>query len=172
MKIIKFNRKYYKQVNDIYKNSFPKEERYISLNKMLMTKDTKLYCLVNQEEVYGIIYLIEYHQMIFILYLAINTKIRSKGYGSYILKWCLDTYKELNIEEVNESKIDYEIRKKRQNFYLKNGFFDTDYMSIEDTQNFNILCNHKEINIENYKALDKFVAKVLNEPISNIIKKE
>ena len=28
VKIVKFNNKYYKQVNEIYKTSFPKEERY------------------------------------------------------------------------------------------------------------------------------------------------
>lgn len=51
MKVIKFNKKYYKIVNSIYKKSFPKEERYISLNKMIKTKDTELYCLVDKEEI-------------------------------------------------------------------------------------------------------------------------
>lgn len=37
--------------------------------------------------VLGIIYLIHYKDMIFILYLAVNEEIRSKGYGSYLLKW-------------------------------------------------------------------------------------
>ena len=170
MKIIKFNKRYYKQVNNIYKESFPKEERYISLNKMIKSKDTELYCLINKEEVYGIIYLIKYKEMIFILYLAINLKIRSKGYGSYLLKWCLEKYNEkevyLNIEEIKEN----ETRKKRQKFYLKNGFYMTDYISKEDMQNFNILCNHKNMEIENYIELDKFVAQILDEPVSNIAK--
>ena len=175
MKIIKFNKKYYKQVNNIYKESFPKEERYISLNKMIKSKDTELYCLINKEEVYGIIYLIKYKEMIFILYLAINSDIRSKGYGSYLLKWCLEKYNEkevyLNVEEIKEDKKDYETRKKRQKFYLKNGFYMTDYISKEDMQNFNILCNHKNMKIENYIELDKFVAQILDEPVSNIVKK-
>ncbi len=174
MKVIKFNRKYYKQVNRIYKESFPKEERYISLNKMVKNKDTELYCLVNKEEVYGIIYLIKYKQMIFILYLAINSEIRSKGYGSYLLKWCLNIYKEkdiyLNIDEVSKNKKDYEMRKRRQKFYLKNGFYMTDYISKEDMQSFNILCNRENIKIEDYMELDKFVAQILDEPVSNIIK--
>ena len=175
MKVIKFNKKYYKQVNKIYKESFPKEERYISLNKMIKNKDTELYCLINKEEVYGIIYLIKYKEMIFILYLAINPEIRSEGYGSYLLKWCLNKYNEkdiyLNIDEIKENKKDYETRKKREKFYLKNGFYMTDYISKENTQNFNILCNHKIIKIEDYMELDKFVAQILDEPVSNIIKK-
>lgn len=176
MKIIKFNKNYYKQVNNIYKQSFPKEERYISLNKMIKNKDAELYCLVNKKEVYGITYLIKYKEMIFILYLAINPEIRSKGYGSYLLKWCLNKYNGkdiyLNIDEVNENKKDYEIRKRRQKFYLKNDFYMTDYISEEEMQNFNILCNNKTVKIEDYIELDKFVAQSLNEPISKIIKND
>ena len=174
MKVIKFNKKYYKLVNTIYKKSFPKEERYISLNKMIKNKDMELYCLVNKEEICGIICLIKYKEMVFILYLAINPEIRSKGYGSYLLNWCLKKYNEkdiyLNIDEVNENEKDYEIRKRRQKFYLKNGFYMTDYISKENGKNFNILCNNEIIKIEDYMELDKFVAQILNEPVSNIVK--
>lgn len=91
-KIIKFKYKYYKQVNNIYKSSFPIEERYLSLNKMVKNKETALYCLVENETVLGIIYLIFYKDMVFILYLAVSNEIRSNGYGSYLLKWCLGKY--------------------------------------------------------------------------------
>ena len=111
--------------------------------------------------------------MIFILYLAVNTKIRSNGYGSYLLRWCLEKYKDkkiyLNIEEVKKEFEDYETRKRRLNFYLKNGFFYTNYISKEDSGNFNILSNNLEIDINQYKMLDKIVAEVLNEPISEIV---
>lgn len=46
----------------------------------------------------------------------------------------------------------------------------TDYISEEDMQNFNILCNNKIVKIEDYMELDKFVAQILNEPVSNIVK--
>ena len=111
--------------------------------------------------------------MIFLLYLAINTEIRSKGYGSYLLKWCLRKYKDkkiyLNIEEVKEDFEDYEIRKRRLDFYLKNGFFLTKYISKEEFENFNILSNNLEIDINRYKILDKVVAEILDEPVSNIL---
>lgn len=112
--------------------------------------------------------------MIFILYLAVNTDNRSNGFGSYILKWCLNKYMDkdiyLNIDEVKEDANDYEVRLKRLNFYLKNDFFITSYISKEENESFNILSNKKEIDIEQYKELDKFVASILEEPISNIVK--
>lgn len=174
MNVLKYKKIYYKQVNEIYNNSFPKEERYISLDEMINKSNTELYCLIDGDSVLGFIYLIFYKDMIFILYLAVNSKIRSKGYGSYLLKWCLERYKDkriyLNIEEVKEGLEDYEIRRKRLNFYLKNGFYITDYISKEEAENFNILSNNIKININEYIMLDKVVADILGGPISNIIK--
>lgn len=173
MEVVKYKKIYYKQVNQIYEKSFPLQERYINLNKMIKSSNTKLYCLIDKEIVLGFIYLIYYKDMIFLLYLAINTEIRSKGYGSYLLKWCLRKYKDkkiyLNIEEVKEDFEDYEIRKRRLDFYLKNGFFLTKYISKEEFENFNILSNNLEIDINRYKILDKVVAEILDEPVSNIL---
>ena len=76
----------------------------------------------------------------------------------------------LNIDEVKEDVNYYEVRLKRLNFYLKNDFFITSYISKEENESFNILSNKKEIDIEQYKELDKFVASILEEPISNIVK--
>lgn len=163
MKIVKFEEKYYNQVSEIYEKSFPIEERYITLDRM-----------INEEDVLGFVYLIFYENMIFILYLAVNTTNRSNGYGSYILKWCLNKYMDrkiyLNIEKVKKDVKDYETRLKRLKFYLKNDFYITNYISKEETESFNILSNNKEIDIEQYKELDKFVASILDEPISNIVK--
>lgn len=173
MKVVKYTKKLYTQVNEIYEKSFPLEERYISLSKLIASNNTELYCLVDNEIVLGIIYLIYYKDMVFILYLAVNTEVRSKGYGSYLLKWFLEKYGNrkiyLNIEEVKEDCEDYEIRKRRLNFYLKNGFFITNYISKEESGNFNILSNNIEIDINEYKILDKIVAEILDEPISNIV---
>ena len=60
MEIVKFRNKFYKKVNDIYKKSFPKDERYLSLNNMIRADSTDLYCLIENDNLYGIIYLGEY----------------------------------------------------------------------------------------------------------------
>ena len=173
MRVIKYESIYYKQVNDIYEKSFPQEERYITLDKMVQSQNTDFYCLIENNQILGMIYLIFYKEMIFILYLAVNTEERSKGYGSYLLKWCLQKYRDkkiyLNIEEVRENTKDYETRKKRLKFYQNNGFYITNYISKEDIENFNILSNCREIDINEYKILDRVVAEILDEPISNIV---
>jgi len=172
MNIVKFKNKYYKEVNSIYKESFPKEERYISLNRMIKSDNTDLYCLIEKEIVCGIIYLIKYESTIFILYLAVNSNKRANGYGSYMLKWCLDQFNNykifLNIEEINDKKPDFETRKRRLKFYLNNGFYLTNIISKDENEKFHVLSNQKKINVNEYIKLDNYVAKVLNEPFSDI----
>ena len=173
MKIVKFNNKYYKKVNDIYRQSFHKNERYVSLNKMIKLNNTELYCLIEKENVYGIIYVIKYKASIFVLYLAVNSKNRSKGYGSYLLRWCLNHYKNykiyLNIEEINNEKPDFEIRKKRLEFYLNNGLYLTNIISKDDKEIFHVLSNQSKINLEEYIELDNYIAEKINENFSEII---
>lgn len=175
MKVIKYKSIYYTQINDIYEKAFPQEERYITLNEMIQKPNTELYCLIDDNnKVLGILYLIFYKDMIFILYLAISNDNRSKGYGSYLLNWCLQKYNDkkiyLNIEEVKDNVEDYEIRRKRLRFYENNGFYITNYISKEDNENFNILSNNREIDINEYKVLDGVIAEILDEPISDIAK--
>ena len=175
MEIVKFKFKYYKQVNRIYKNSFPKEERYQSLFSLIChtyRKKANLYCLLEEDMVIGFIYLIQYENMLFILYLAVDEKKRSGGVGSYLLNWCQSTFQNkiiyLNIEEVNDKFKDNEIRKKRLNFYLRNQFYLVDYLSCEEEGNFNILSNQKIFDKAKYEKLDMAVAKLLKEESSEI----
>ena len=101
--------KYIKQINEIFISSFPIEERYIDVNDMIKKKNTNLYSLIEDNKAIGMIYLIEHRDMIFILYIAVDSNIRSEGNGSFILNWCLNEYKSkkifLNVDEVN---IDFE----------------------------------------------------------------
>ncbi len=173
MKVINYKKEYYEQVNNIFEKSFPIEERYKTLNELIKSPNTQLYCLIDNDNVIGFIYLIIYEDMIFILYLAIDNNYRSKGCGSFLLKWCLENYSDktiyLNIEEVDTHFKDYKTRKKRLDFYHKNGFYLTKYLSEEEKIKFNILSNKLEINLNRYKLLDKKIAEVLDEPASNIV---
>ena len=46
MDVVKYKSIYYTQVNEIYEKSFPQEERYITLDKMIQSQNTELYCLI------------------------------------------------------------------------------------------------------------------------------
>lgn len=175
IKMEKFKLKYYNDVKRIYTNSFPEEERAnFKLLIFNLLRNCELYVLTEKDSVCGFIYLINDNNMTFILYLAIDNSKRSKGYGGYILNWCINYKKDkviyLNIDELNEKFDDIEIRKKRLNFYLKNGFYLTDYLSVEEKCNFNIMSTSKTLDIDSYIKLDERIAKVLLDKKSSIEK--
>lgn len=163
--IRKFRIKDWKKVSKIYKQSFPKEERFsfLLLYFNCIRKNSNLFVYEINHQIQGFIYLIFYQNMIFILYLAIDKNHRKQKYGSKLLNWCQNYFSNvtfyLNIEEINPEFLDIEIRKKRLHFYLKNHFYLSEYLSIEKGGNFNILSSSKIIDIDQYKKLDKKISK-------------
>ena len=179
MEIIKLRYGYYNQAKNIYTESFPKEERYLSFKELAnnaMMDNAQMYCLIDEDVVQGLIYNIIYEDMVFVLYLAVNFKSRHKGYGSKLIQWCLENYEGksiyLNIDEVDKRFKDYDIRVKRLNFYLKNGFKMTDYLSVEEGCNFNILSNTGDLDLDKYIKLDLEVERILKDKPSKIVKRE
>ena len=71
-------------------------------------------------------------KMIFIMFLAVDESLRTKGYGSAILKEIKNRYPDkkimVSIEPCNDSAPDIEERKRRKAFYRKNGYGETGYM--------------------------------------------
>ena len=71
-------------------------------------------------------------KMIFIMFLAVDESLRTKGYGSAILKEIKNRYPDkkimVSIELCDDSAPDIEVRKRRKAFYRKNGYGETGYM--------------------------------------------
>ena len=71
-------------------------------------------------------------KMIFIMFLAVDESLRTKGYGSAILKEIKNRYPDkkimVSIEPSDDSAPDIEVRKRRKAFYRKNGYGETGYM--------------------------------------------
>lgn len=176
LRINKIKIKDFKRVKKIYYSSFPKEERFPIFLLMfnLLKKSCKLYTLIDKENVVGFIYCITYENMIFILYLAVDESSRGKGYGKYLLRKFTQENKEkdiyLNIDKIDEKFSDIDIRKKRLKFYTENGFYLTDYLSLEENVDFNILSTRKNIDVIKYKKLDEKIAKLFCDKKSNIVK--
>ena len=91
----------------------------------------------------GFSYLIHNNNITFILYLAIDTSIRSKGYGTKILSLISNNKQNnniiLNIETVSNKYVDYKQRLNRQKFYFKNGFVDTKYKLVDSGNIYDVL---------------------------------
>ena len=116
-------------VANLYLSAFPSNERPpiewyfravygIDNNQILVFYDNKEYI--------GYAHLCFYQDIIYICYLAVNANKRNLGYGSKILNYVRDNYPRFTIllcfEEVDEKYSDNEMRKRRMNFYIRNGF--------------------------------------------------
>lgn len=123
-----------KNVKKIYFDSFPKEERMSFLMMVLMTKitHTDFLAFYDKGKLCGFIYSATMENITFIMFLAVDKNIRSKGYGSKILEEIQRLYPNNKIiipierSDVEATNINDRIR--RKNFYSKNGYIDTGYL--------------------------------------------
>lgn len=143
------NYKNKKEIKNIYVNSFLKDERFpFWLLKYCSKEENVLFnVILDNNKAIGMEYIINYENISYLMYLAIDEKQRSKGYGSKILKDLLKEYETiiLSIERPNKNLNNN--KRIRKNFYLKNGFFETNKFIKDNGIEYEILCTNKNYNI-------------------------
>ena len=123
-----------KDVKKIYYDSFPKEERMPFPMMVFMTKitHTDFLAFYDKDTLCGFVYSATIDNITFITFLAVDKNMRSKGYGSEILKEMQSLYPNnkivISIERCDVEATNINDRIRRKNFYLKNGYIDTGYL--------------------------------------------
>lgn len=129
------------EVTNLYVTAFPEDERppvNMFYSSLKTHQENRLFSYYEKDEFIGFTYLIFYKDIIYLFFLAIKEEKRNQGYGTKILSDVKDSYPDkvilLCYEEVDESYPDYENRKRREKFYLRNGFIrnglDTDEYGV------------------------------------------
>ena len=122
-------RLYKKQVKRLYRSAFPRNERapFWLLMKRCDTGRDTLYALIDDNEFIGLVYTIKTEKMVYVFFLAIEEKMRGKGYGTEVLKKLSEMYPDLAIslmiedpDEEGAENLDERIN--RLKFYERNGF--------------------------------------------------
>lgn len=139
MKVIKYNNQpnIKKDISYLYCRAFPVDERPPAFIFFRLAKKNcnKLITFYEKDVFIGFVLLTFYKKFCYISYLAVNKEIRNKGYGSQILSLIKDKYRSYNIfllfEEVDSKYKDNDLRERRHQFYLRNGFKDNDLKSKE-----------------------------------------
>ena len=136
-------------IKKLYYESFDKDERFPFwlLKKCSKEKNVKFNVIYNKDKVIGFQYIIEYDNIAYLMYFVIVKNQRNNGYGSEILKKLNRSYKNvlLCIEKSNEqiSNIKY----KRKQFYLRNGFVGTNKYIVDNNVEYELLSNNSNLNI-------------------------
>lgn len=97
----------------------------------------------------------------YLCYFAVDSKLRSKGYGSKILSLLKDRYKDkqivLDLERTDEDSCNMEQRISRKDFYLRNGFNETGFVLSYSGMTFEVLFYGKEFDKQSYVDLFEVV---------------
>ncbi len=161
-----------KDIRKIYVNSFPKNERFpFWMLKHCSKEENVLFNIIlNDNKVIGMEYLVNYENIAYLMYLAIDKEQRKKGYGSIILKELIKKY-EIIILSIERPRKDLKDSKKRKDFYLKNGFSETNKFIVDNGVEYEILCTNKDYNITK-EILENRYNKMSNSTIINYLIKK
>ena len=120
-------------IRPIYFDAFPKKERMPFFLMVLMSKlwNTQFWGFYDGDTPCGFAYFAVHRNLLFLMFLAVDNNLRSKGYGSAILAKIRDTYPDkkliVSIEPCEDTAPDIEVRKRRKAFYQRNGYSETGY---------------------------------------------
>lgn len=121
-------------VKHVYVDSFPKNERMPFPMMVAMSKlwNTDFLGFYEGDTLCGFVYLAHNSKIVFVMFLAVDKTLRSKGYGSAILQEIQNKYPNkkiiISIEPCDQKCPDIELRKRRKDFYMRNGYKETGYL--------------------------------------------
>lgn len=158
-----FASKHKNEIKKLYMNSFPKNERFPFwlLKHCSKEKNVVFNVILEGNKLIGMEYIIHYENISYLMYLAVDKSQRDKGYGSQILKDLSQEYNTiiLSIEKANKDVKDD--KQKRKDFYLRNGFNETNKFIQDNEVEYEVLCTNKEYDITE-KMLKKRYDKMTN----------
>ena len=154
------NTKNLEEIKQLYWDAFPFEERIPFYIMVLVGNDRGVEFLsVYDDDIWiGFIHTLVGEKLSYIFYFAIDGRLRRSGYGSKILREYKKMHPRLSlaIEPVEEGSGNIKQRKKRLEFYNKNGFETLDTRVVEMGVEFELMgAKGMEIKESDYKSLVK-----------------
>ncbi|CAI2667718.1 hypothetical protein AKUH4B412M_06760 [Apilactobacillus kunkeei] len=148
---------------DLYSDSFPTNQQidFNDLTNIANSNDSVQMLLIqlNAQNV-GIIYLVDFDDQAFILYLAIDANMRGNGLGKLTIKALKSRFKEgfiLESESILVDSANHKQRNARYRFYTNNGMMDTDLATKDSDDEFHLLTSNKYAGVELYKKANQIL---------------
>lgn len=152
----------YRRAQKLYLEVFPPEERLPFFFLMLKTHQSiaSAYAYYHEQKFVGFAYLFQSKDYVFVVYLGVNPKHHSQGFGSQILsdlkRVAAGRQIVLSIEPMDPQAENYQQRLKRLAFYERNGFQLTQDYYQENQERFQFMVSDPAIN---WKAFEKLLQK-------------
>lgn len=128
MEVLNANQKPWKEIKEIYMEAFPKAERkpFFTVRRSVNKGKSLLLTAMENEVLQGFVMAIPYKNMVMVDYLAVSSKIRSRGTGSKMMQEICRYFPGekivLLIERLDDTAENKDQRIARRRFYFKNGF--------------------------------------------------
>lgn len=148
-----------KRLKQLYHESFPQEERvpFWVLSNKTKREENDWQLLFDNDEFLGLMYTACYEDIVFVWYFALLPDKQGGGYGSEILQTLHKKYVGkrmiLNIEIDDPQSNNYEQRRRRKQFYLRNGYVECGFRTKEAGVVFEMLSYGGLICYDEYQAL-------------------
>ncbi len=150
----------FREIRRLYNSSFPDDER-MPFRMVISHKDSrrKAYAFRDDGVLVGLAYLFTHENLSYLGYLAVEEHLRSQGYGTKLIRKIHELYPDsrivIDIEEVKEDAEDYELRRRRKDFYLRCGFQETGVFYNIWHVDYELLSLNGIVTREDYDALIK-----------------
>ena len=154
--------------------AFPKRERkpFFTLKRSVKKKKAVIMTASEENQILGLVVLIPYKDMVMVDYLAVSSRIRSKGTGSYIMQNVCREFSDkkivLLIERLEDDADNRDQRIARRKFYLKNGFSSSGIFITGASGNMEIMNYGGKVTLEKYMRLQEYALGKLFFKLSNI----
>lgn len=162
------------EIKSIYMEAFPKRERkpFFTLKRSVKKKKAVIMTALEENQILGFVVLIPYKDMVMVDYLAVSSRIRSKGTGSYIMQNVCREFSDkkivLLIERLEDDADNRDQRIARRKFYLKNGFSSSGIFITGASGNMEIMNYGEKVTPEKYMSLQEYALGKLFFKLSNI----
>ena len=162
------NEEYKNKIEKLYLESFPEEERFPFwiLDECSKEDNSDLLAILDDNKFIGMCYLVNCNNAYYLMYLAVEPELRNQNYGSQILMDLSKKYKTLFLS-VDEPIDDISIR--RKNFYLRNGFYDTNRYYEDTGVNYEVLCTNNEYEITDDVMQSRYTNMTSNPELFKVI---
>lgn len=139
--------------------AFPPEE-YLSpatLADMAKAENFDFLALLDGDSFVGFMVVQTHKEIAYLFFLAIDPSCRAKGYGSRAIETLRKQYPDkkqvVDFEMLDESAANYEQRKKRRKFYLRNGYLETGHFLSYLGVDYEIFCMDEDFVLDDFKEL-------------------
>lgn len=151
------------KIKKLYRSAFPRRERmpFYAIRHLCRRGKAELLAIRSDSGKFGgFAMTMRDGDIVLLAYFAVHPKLRGKGIGSEALRLLMKRFADsrfiLEIEAVDVPCDNLEIRKKRREFYLKNGMIPAGFTANVFFNDFEILTSGRPVTFEEYRRLYGF----------------